>query len=253
MATIATIPVASSERAAQVESPLKRFVSDYCDSKVAIGAAIVMALFASIVVVALPWAAHRLVPAPLPIPAMIQTWGALLLALVGLAGWIHCAHVFATRARGTPSPIDPPRLLVTDGLYGVVRHPMEVSEMIVVWGVALYVTSLGTVLYAALLMVVFHLGVVLSEEPDLRQRFGESYDAYCQNVPRWWLRGYKHSARRVMAKRSRPGAVQGASSACRMGPQLAVCVNARGLVASKRSPSRSRPQRPAHETPLGLY
>ena len=147
--------------------------------------AIVMALFASIVVVALPWAAHRLVPAPLPIPAMIQTWGALLLALVGLAGWIHCAHVFANRARGTPSPIDPPRLLVTDGLYGVVRHPMEVSEMIVVWGVALYVTSLGTVLYAALLMVVFHLGVVLSEEPDLRQRFGESYDAYCQNVPRW--------------------------------------------------------------------
>ena len=57
--------------------------------------------------------------------------------------------------------------------------------MIVVWGVALYLGSLGAALYAGLLMVAFHVGVVRWEEPELRERFGESYDAYCRDVPRW--------------------------------------------------------------------
>ncbi len=52
MATIGTISVASSERAAQVESPLKRFVSDYCDSKVAIGALVVITVIAFVAIFA---------------------------------------------------------------------------------------------------------------------------------------------------------------------------------------------------------
>ena len=162
---------------------------------------ILIALFASIVVVALPLAAHRILPAPLPIPALVQTWGAAFLALVGVVGWIHCAHVFARRARGTPSPLDPPRRLITDGLYGVVRHPMEVSEMIVAWGVAFYLASAGAALYAGLLMVAFHLGVVRWEEPELRERFGESYEVYCRDVPRWLPR--LHAIRSSQKRASR--------------------------------------------------
>ena len=146
---------------------------------------ILVALFASIVVVALPLAAHRILPAPLPIPVLLQSWGAAFLALVGVVGWIRCVHMLARRARGTPSPLDPPRHLVTDGPYGIVRHPMEVAEMFVVWGVAFYLASAGAVLYAVLAMVAFHLGVVRWEEPELRERFGEGYDVYCCNVPRW--------------------------------------------------------------------
>jgi len=34
-----------------------------------------------------------------------------------------------------------------------------------------------------------HLFVLLYEEPTLRRKFGSDYEAYCQNVSRWWPRG----------------------------------------------------------------
>ena len=46
MATTETFQVASSEGVAQTESPLKRFLSDYCESKVAIGALLVITVIA---------------------------------------------------------------------------------------------------------------------------------------------------------------------------------------------------------------
>lgn len=52
---------------------------------------------------------------------------------------------------------------------------------------ALIVT--GAILYASGLTLTFAVGmgshIVLQEEPLLRSRFGESYDRYCRNVPRW--------------------------------------------------------------------
>jgi len=40
-------------------------------------------------------------------------------------------------------------------------------------------------IYAAGLWVMFHLMVVLCEEPTLRNKFGVDYDEYCRQVPRW--------------------------------------------------------------------
>jgi protein-S-isoprenylcysteine O-methyltransferase Ste14 len=53
----------------------------------------------------------------------------------GLAGWLlivagaalYLATAFwgfAVRGKGTPAPIDPPKRLVMEGLYAVVRNPM---------------------------------------------------------------------------------------------------------------------------------
>jgi protein-S-isoprenylcysteine O-methyltransferase Ste14 len=66
-----------------------------------------------------------------------------------------------------------------------VRNPIIVAELMVIWGEALYVASVGIVLYALAASVAGHLIVVRVEEPELRRRFGESYDAYCRDVPRW--------------------------------------------------------------------
>jgi len=52
MATTETFPVASSEGVAQAESPLKRVLSDYCDSKVAIGALFVIMAIAFVAIFA---------------------------------------------------------------------------------------------------------------------------------------------------------------------------------------------------------
>ena len=105
--------------------------------------------------------------------------------LLGITGWIVCLDAFSRRGRGTPSPLDAPSRLVSDGLHGVVRNPMIVSELIVLWGLVLYVASLGVALYALATTLGAHWVVLYSEEPQLRKRFGQSYEDYCENVPRW--------------------------------------------------------------------
>jgi protein-S-isoprenylcysteine O-methyltransferase Ste14 len=45
--------------------------------------------------------------------------------------------------------------------------------------------SVSLLEYALLVFVLFHLFVVLYEEPALTSQFGESYRAYRRAVPRW--------------------------------------------------------------------
>jgi len=39
--------------------------------------------------------------------------------------------------------------------------------------------------WAAAAWLLFHLFVVLEEEPGLRRRFEAAYEDYCERVPRW--------------------------------------------------------------------
>ena len=150
-------------------------------------------LFFGIFMVALPAAAHWLLPTAVPIPSLIGiTVGGALFA-GGCAVWFYCLGVFSSRGRGTPFPLDAPRHLVTTGPYAAVRNPIMAGELAVIWGEAVYCASLGVLLYAAVLTLLGHLAVVYIEEPELHQRFGESYAAYCRRVPRWLPR---HSLRR---------------------------------------------------------
>ncbi len=154
-------------------------------------------LFFCVFMVALPWAAHHLLSAMLPLPVSLRTWGGAILFTVGVAVWIACLDAFSRRGRGTPLPSDAPRHLVTDGLFAVVRNPIIAAETLVIWGEALYFSSLGVVGYAVLMTFYAHWIVVRIEEPELRERFGESYETYCRNVPRWLprLRPNRHRHR----------------------------------------------------------
>lgn len=134
---------------------------------------------------ALPWLAHHLLPMRLPFPAPLRTWVAGVLAIVGIGAWIVCLDTFSRRGRGTPLPADAPRQLVTQGLFSRIRNPIMAAELAVIWGEALYLTSVGAIAYATLMTIGAHLLVVYVEEPELRRRFGQSYAEYCQKVPRW--------------------------------------------------------------------
>ena len=142
-------------------------------------------LFSGVFMAALPWAAHLLLPQMLPFPPPVRAWGGAVLITAGVCALIACLDAFVRRGRGTQLPTEAPRRLVTDGLFGVVRNPIIVSELMVIWGEALYVASLGIVLYAVAASIGGHLIVRYVEEPELRGRFGESYEAYCREVPRW--------------------------------------------------------------------
>jgi protein-S-isoprenylcysteine O-methyltransferase Ste14 len=119
----------------------------------------------------------------------VAQWPRLILAapvfLLGAAIYFWCLWDFATAGRGTPAPIDPPTALVVRGLYRYVRNPMYLGVLSIIAGWVLLFGSLPVLEYGIGVALLFHLFVVLVEEPLLRRRFGASYDAYCRAVRRW--------------------------------------------------------------------
>ncbi len=111
-------------------------------------------------------------------------WSAPLF-LLGAGIYFWCLWNFAVTGRGTPAPIDPPKRLVVRGLYRHVRNPMYLGVLLVVAAWAAVSGSGRVVEYGLGVAVVFHLFVVLVEEPLLRHRFGASYEVYCRAVSRW--------------------------------------------------------------------
>ena len=120
----------------------------------------------------------------------IETWAfnqyaGLLLAAAGLAGLAWCIYYFATSGKGTLSPADPAKKLVTEGLYRYARNPMYLSVLAVILGEIFFFNSTFLVVYAALVFLAFHGFIVLYEEPYLHRTFGEEYHAYSEKVSRW--------------------------------------------------------------------
>lgn len=109
----------------------------------------------------------------------------LLLMLVGGAALLLCIRDFAVSGRGTLAPIDPPTKLVRVGFYRYVRNPMYLAVLLVLAGEALFFEAGTLGIYAAIAAAVYHLFVVLYEEPHLRDIFGAEYEDYRAAVPRW--------------------------------------------------------------------
>jgi hypothetical protein len=75
--------------------------------------------------------------------------------------------------------------IVVCGLYRYVRNPMYLSVTTIVLGEALKARSVALAAYWAVWFLAAHLFVIGYEEPNLRQRFGSSYDEYTTTRPRW--------------------------------------------------------------------
>ena len=110
--------------------------------------------------------------------------GAALLG-VGAVVVLETTARFALQGRGTPAPFAPPQRFVARGSYRLTRNPMYVGVLALIAGQALLLGREVLLLWAGAAAVMFHLFVVLHEEPDLRKRFGTEYEAYCAEVGRW--------------------------------------------------------------------
>ena len=121
------------------------------------------------------------------LPLVVRVLG-LASFLMGVAIYLWCAWDFAVKGLGTPAPSDAPRLLVVKGLYRFTRNPMYVGVSSMILGQAIYYGSFSIVVYLLAIVLAFNLFVRFYEEPTLRRLFGEPYDQYCRQVPRWLLR-----------------------------------------------------------------
>ncbi len=130
------------------------------------------------------WISHWRVQATFLGWPPIRFAGVILIGL-GAAGLLDSFVRFAVQGLGTPAPVFPTRHLVVTGLYRYVRNPMYVAVLSAILGQALLFADLRLLEYAALVWLLFHLFVLVYEEPTLRASFGAEYELFCAEVPRW--------------------------------------------------------------------
>jgi protein-S-isoprenylcysteine O-methyltransferase Ste14 len=133
------------------------------------------------------WLTGWRVRPPLLGASSLRVVGAALIIL-GVASLVESFLRFAIVGLGTPAPVAPPSRLVISGQYRHVRNPMYVAVVAILIGQALVLGSAVLLRYAAVVWLLFYAFTLLYEEPALRAQFGSSYEAYRQNVRRWWPR-----------------------------------------------------------------
>jgi protein-S-isoprenylcysteine O-methyltransferase Ste14 len=99
--------------------------------------------------------------------------------------------------------------LVTTGFFALSRNPLYLGNLVILAGLFLIWSS--PLLYAVggPLFLLGYRAIVAAEEEYLGGRYGREFDAYCEQVPRWWpslgrlrqaTRGMSFNWRRVVLK-----------------------------------------------------
>ena len=113
---------------------------------------------------------------PLKIGSSVFTIGTILFAL-GLAGLIAALLDFKN------TPPDQP---VTSGLYRVSRHPQLFTVFLAFLGACIAIGSWLALLILIISRGLQHYGLLAEEEICLKQ-YGDSYRAYMEQVPRYFI------------------------------------------------------------------
>jgi protein-S-isoprenylcysteine O-methyltransferase Ste14 len=109
-------------------------------------------------------------------------WVGVVLFAAGGALRLWPVFVLGHRFSGLVA-IQPGHTLVTNGVYGVIRHPSYLGLLVnsLGWGLA-FRSGVGVLLTA--LMIPPLLARIRAEERMLRTQFGDKYDAYCARTSR---------------------------------------------------------------------
>jgi protein-S-isoprenylcysteine O-methyltransferase Ste14 len=150
-----------------------------------IGSAVFLVIAPGFVAGLVPWwiSGWRLEAPFLGMP-LFRFVGAMMITL-GVVGLLDSFFRFAIQGLGTPAPVFPTRHLIVTGLYRCVRNPMYVAVVSTILGQGLILGNAALLEYGGLVWVLFHVFVLVYEEPTLRESFGSEYRVFCAEVPRW--------------------------------------------------------------------
>ena len=113
-----------------------------------------------------PWV-PKFIRIPLGVATLIL---AGYLAAVGL-------HIVFGEERETPA-------VIRKSVFGIVRHPIYLSEILLYLGLLLFSVSLAAAVVWILAIIFLHF-ISRHEEKLLLERFGEDYATYIREVPMW--------------------------------------------------------------------
>lgn len=118
-------------------------------------------------------------PLALGLPAWLR-----LFALAALIGSI-VVFLYAFFVLGRDNSYGASDGLVTAGIYQWSRNPQNAMLIVVYAALALAADRWPVYALASAMMLVYFL-MVLAEEPWLREIYGEPYERYCREVPRFF-------------------------------------------------------------------
>jgi protein-S-isoprenylcysteine O-methyltransferase Ste14 len=113
-------------------------------------------------------------------------WLGLIPVLIGTAGLLWGVAVHSAQSpHGIEWELDRSYLL-RRGLYAFSRHPMYLSEMLLILGWVIFYGSISVLIAAVAWFIFFNFYAMPSEERILEAHFGEAYREYKKKVPRWF-------------------------------------------------------------------
>ena len=150
--------------------------------RAAIGSLVFLALAPGLVAGVVPWLLTNWSANDWSFP--VRLFGGTMIA-VGLAFLLPAFIRFVVEGIGTPAPVAPPERLVVGGAYRYVRNPMYLAVASLIGGQGLLLGRAILLLYAVVFAAAVTAFVHGYEEPTLARRFGEQYETYKSEVPRW--------------------------------------------------------------------
>jgi protein-S-isoprenylcysteine O-methyltransferase Ste14 len=125
------------------------------------------------------WAAFAF-PWPLEVLRAAAALAGIAILLIAGRSYDPARFFGLTQLRaGAPEQGFPAEPLVTSGLNGVVRHPLYLGLLLLVWGDVHAPFTLATALFATLYVLIG----IRFEERKLCRLYGSRYDAYRRRVP----------------------------------------------------------------------
>ncbi len=101
--------------------------------------------------------------------------------------------IWGTRTLTAQQSLGKKGIIVTRGPYRYTRNPQYIGFIVLFAGIIIMSASLMAVLTGAFAIFLFFI-IPFSEEPWLRQLYGEPYIEYCKNVPRFiGIRSFKQT------------------------------------------------------------
>ena len=142
-------------------------------------------MFAS--VVPLYWVRDTLLMADLGTSPITVAIAIVLAACVAFIAFKRRKHLTMAILAGLPELEEGGKggSLLTEGPYSVVRNPRYIEMVFGVFAYAAFSNYVGPYVLALVTIPLIHLIVIL-EERELRDRFGEAYETYLASVPRYW-------------------------------------------------------------------
>ena len=115
----------------------------------------------------------------------LVNWIAVAAGAVAIVPGLSAVRQFVIFGQGTPIPFDPPKKLVTQGVYAYISNPMQWSMFValLIWA---WIWQSWVCLGLAGVSILYAQGLAAwSETSDLKHRYGKAWARYRLAVPRW--------------------------------------------------------------------